>query len=105
MNLYNYFEDGIFTEFYEIVKTFAIVMNETDYKIEILASYNRDGGIQHFAARCWIETEIRVNNRTTSVTEGITVWGRVVDFPWVNRETEESAIACAIGFLSERHRA
>lgn len=104
MNLKEYFEDEIFTEYYEIVRSFTIIMNECNYKIEILASYDREGEIQHFDARCWIETVIRVNNRTNSSTEDITVWSKVIDFPWVHRDSEESAIANALGFLSDRHR-
>jgi len=105
MNIKTYFEENIFTEFYEIVKIYNIVMNQTNFKIEILSSINKYGEIDHFTAKCWREIEVKVDNSLEKLSnDKVMIWKKVVSFPWINRDTESSATAQALSFLSEKYQ-
>ncbi len=72
------------SEAYEVVKTAVVVMNERTYRIEVLKSYWNPN--DPFNTRAWIKRD--------------GTWVEY-DLPWTSRPDADSALAQALGFLSE----
>jgi hypothetical protein len=86
-----------FTEWYEVVKTVAVRMDGTSYRLEIIRRFNRQ--LAHaYEALLWVGVA-----RDAPVDE----WEHLIrdtTFPWIAQDTLEGALEKALALLYNRGR-
>ena len=87
-----------FTEWYEVVKTVAVRMDGTSYRLEIIRRFNRQLA-SAYEALLWVGV---ANDAPVEEWEHLI---RDTTFPWIAQDTPDGALEQALALLYSRGRA
>ena len=104
-SLYKKAYKGVFTELDEVVHTLEVVMDDEQYRIEVLRAHDER---QMFSARCWVLKDLTLQptypeaGQRKPKPESMQVFVKHYTFPWVNNERyANSALSRALQFLAQ----
>jgi hypothetical protein len=102
--LYKKTYKDIFTELDEVVHTVEVVMDDEQYRIEVLRAHDER---QMFSARCWVLKDLTLQPTYPEAGQrkpnpgSMRVFVKHDAFPWVNQRYANGALNQALQFLAQ----